>query len=51
MDDFEKKVAYYYRNNFSMKKISELTGKSYNSVRYKIDKLRKQGVLKRWWEE
>ena len=51
MDDFEKKVAYYYRNNFSRKQICEITGKSYNAVRWKINKLKKQGVLKRWWNE
>ena len=51
MDDFEKKVIYYYRNNFPVKKICEITGRSYKSVQGKIDRLKKKGTLKRWWEE
>ena len=51
MDDFEKKVIYYYRNNFPVKKICEITGRSYKAVQGKIDRLKKKGTLKRWWEE
>ena len=51
MDDFEKQVIYYYRNNYPVKKICEITGRSYNAVRGKIERLQKKGTLKRWWEE
>lgn len=46
-----KKIIYYYRNNFPRKYISEQLNISVNSVESRITRLRKQGLLKRWWEE
>ena len=51
MEYLDKKIIYYYRNNFPVKKICELTGESYNRIRGRIDILRKKGLLKRWWQE
>ena len=51
MKDIDKKVIYYYRNDFPIKYIMEKTGLKLHQVRYRIDKYKKQGVLKRWWEE
>lgn len=51
MDDLDKMVIYYYRNDFPLKYIMEKTGLTLNQVNYKIRKFKKQGILKRWWEE
>lgn len=51
IDDLDKKIIYYYRNNFPIKDIMNKTGESKNKIIYRIHKLKKQNVLKRWWEE
>lgn len=51
LDDLDKKIAYYYRNNFPNKVISSKTGVKYNTIIYRINKMKKYGLLKRWWEE
>lgn len=51
MDELDKKIKYYYRNNFPIKDISKKTGKTYCAIQYRIKKLKQQGILKRWWEE
>lgn len=51
MNDLDEKLIYYYRNNFPVKDIMAKTGESKNKITYRLWKLKKQGVLKRWWEE
>ena len=51
MDELDEKIVYYYRNNFPVKDIMQKTGESKNKITYRLLKLKKQGVLKRWWEE
>ena len=51
MNDLDEKLIYYYRNNFPVKDIMAKTGEGKNKITYRLWKLKKQGVLKRWWEE
>lgn len=51
MDELDKIIKYYYRNDFPIGTILEKTGLTINQVRYRIEKMKKQGILKRWWEE
>lgn len=51
LDELDKKLMYYYRNDFKTKRIAELTGLELKVIQNRINKLRKQGLLKRWWEE
>ena len=51
IDELDKKLTYYYRNNFKTKEIARLTGVELNIVTNRINRLRKHGLLKRWWEE
>ena len=51
IDEIDKQLIYYYRNNFKTKQIAEKTGLQLNTVRNKLARLRKHGKLKRWWEE
>lgn len=50
MDEIDKKLAYCYRNDFSKKKMCEITGLNVNKVDYRLRKLKDKG-LKKWWEE
>ena len=51
VDEIDKQLIYYYRNNFKTKQMAEKTGLDLNTVRNKLARLRKHGKLKRWWEE
>ena len=51
LDEIDKKIIYYYRNNFPIKDISKYTELKYSTVQYRINKLKKHNLLKRWWEE
>ena len=51
LDELDKKIIYYYRNNFSSKRICELTGKPYTTIKGRMNKLYKNKLLKRWWNE
>lgn len=51
MDELDKKLIYCYRNDFTTKKMSEITGIKLNTVRYRLQKLKKKGLLRKWWEE
>ena len=51
LDELDKKIVYYYRNNFPIKEMCSKTGMKYQAILYRINKLRKHGILKRWWEE
>ena len=51
IDEIDKKIIYYYRNNFPIKDISKYTELKYSTVQYRINKLKKHNLLKRWWEE
>ena len=51
LDNLDKKIAHYYRNDFPIKEISNKTGLKYNTVIYRIHKMKKRGILKKWWEE
>lgn len=51
MDKIDKQIIYYYRNNFSQKSMCEKIGITIGSLQYRITKLKKQGLLKRWWDE
>ena len=51
MKEIDKKIVYYYRNNFPRKDICEKLDIKIDFLERRITKLRKQGLLKRWWEE
>ena len=51
IDDLDKKIIYYYRNNFRTKSMAEKTGVEVRIIRNRIARLRRYGYLKRWWEE
>ena len=51
VDDLDKKLIYYYRNNFPKKSMAETTGLDLRIVNNRLSRLRKHGLLKRWWEE
>lgn len=51
MDELEKKIKYYYRNDFPIREICKKTGKTVGVVNYRIKKMKEQGILKKWWEE
>ena len=51
VDELDKKLIYYYRNNFPKKSMAEKTGLDLKIVQNRLNRLRKHGLLKRWWEE
>lgn len=51
MDEIDRWVIYYYRNDFKKKTMAEKLGIEVRIVENKIKRLRKYGLLKRWWEE
>ena len=51
LDELDKQIAYYYRNNFPIKDVCGKTGRKYSTIIYRINKMKKHGLLKRWWEE
>ena len=51
LDSLDKKIAYYYRNDFPIKVICDKVGEKYSTVHYRINKMRKYKILKKWWEE
>ena len=51
LDELDKKIAYYYRNNFPIKYVCNKTEVKYSTIQYRIYKMKKHGLLKRWWEE
>ncbi len=51
VDELDKKISYYYRNNFKTKDMAKLTGMELNIIKNRIKRLKKYGLLKRWWEE
>lgn len=51
IDEIDKKIIYYYRNDFREKSMCVKLGISINSLRKRKTKLRKLGLLKKWWEE
>lgn len=51
MDEIDRKILYYYRNNFPTKAMAEKLDLELRIVKNKLVRLRKHGYLKRWWEE
>ena len=51
IDDLDKKIIYYYRNDFRTKTMAEKTGVEVRLIQNRIARLRRYGYLKRWWEE
>ena len=51
IDEIDKKIIYYYRNNFPGKAMCEKIGISPKTLYGRLAKLRKLGMLKRWWNE
>ena len=51
VDELDKKLMYYYRNDFPVKSIVVKTGVEEKIIRSRLSKLRRCGMLKRWWEE
>ena len=49
--ELERKIIYYYRNNFPRKDICKKLDIPINTLENKITKLRRKGLLKRWWQE
>ena len=49
--ELERKIIYYYRNNFPRKDICQKLDIPINVLENKITKLRRKGLLKRWWQE
>lgn len=51
IDEIDKKLIYYYRNNFPKKSMAEKTGLELRLLENRLVRLRKNGYLVRWWEE
>lgn len=51
LDEIDKRIVYYYRNDFPIKDMSNKIGLKYSTIQYRIHKLRKNKLLKKWWEE
>ena len=51
IDELDKKLIYYYRNDFKTKYVAELTGVELRIIKNRLARLRKYKMLKRWWEE
>lgn len=51
LDELDKQIIYYYRNNYSFKKICEKTEKPETTIKGRMNKLYKHKLLKRWWKE
>ena len=51
VDELDKKLMYYYRNNFHKNEMAEKTGVDLKIINNRLVRLRKNGMLKRWWEE
>lgn len=51
IDELDKKIIYYYRNNFPRKAMVEKTGVELRIIQNRMTRLRKYGFLKRWWED
>ena len=51
IDEIDRKILYYYRNNFPTKTMAEKLDLELRIVKNKLVRLRKHGYLKRWWEE
>ena len=51
VDELDKKLMYYYRNDFPKKAMAEKTGLDLKIIHNRLVRLRKHGMLKRWWEE
>lgn len=49
--ELERKIIKYYRNNFPRKDICRLLDIPMNVLENRITKLRRKGLLKRWWQE
>lgn len=51
MDEIDRKLIYYYRNNYKTKSMAQKLGIEVRVVRNKLIRLKRYGCLKRWWEE
>lgn len=51
IDEIDKKIVYYYRNDFRVKNIADLTGVELKIIKNRMARLRRLGMLKRWWDE
>ena len=50
-EEMDKKIEYFYRNNFTRQHMAEELGVSVSKVAYRLQVIRKRKELKRWWEE
>lgn len=50
LDKLDEQIIYFYRNNFPTKEICKKTGEKISKIQYRISKMKKYGLLKRWWE-
>ena len=51
MDEIDRKLIYYYRNNYKTKSMAQKLDIEVRLVRNKLIRLKRYGYLKRWWEE
>lgn len=51
MKEADKQIIYYYRNGFRAKDIADRLGMTVPQIKYRIQRLRGKGMLKRWWKE
>ena len=51
LDELDKKIIYYYRNDFPFKRICELTEKPESLIKSRMTKLYRHKLLVRWWKE
>jgi DNA-directed RNA polymerase specialized sigma24 family protein len=49
--DIDEQIIYWYRNGFSAKGIAEKTGLKLNTVKWRLQEIRKKQKLLRWWAE
>lgn len=49
--NIDEQIIYYYRNGYGPAGIAEKTGLKLNTVKWRLQEIRKKQKLLRWWEE
>lgn len=47
----DEQIIYYYRNGFDNQGIADKTGLKLNTVKWRLQEIRKKQKLLRWWAE
>jgi DNA-directed RNA polymerase specialized sigma24 family protein len=49
--DYDEQIIYLYRNGYSAQGIADKTGLKLNTVKWRLQEIRKTRKLLRWWAE